>query len=250
MLRFLPQSIRVASIRAVSFALTSLLVVSLTGTAAAQIVPDYSGYQPVPAGLPPGLTARWAELAGRTSPASFQPVRVELDGEGEVTVYHSRPVQGVALQAPAQFAAQVGHSYRLKITGLPGLPGVELYPTIEVIDRLHPPTGHRDRYPVPIHITRDDINLALDGSLVTHVVYLEQPQFAAPFELDESTRTRTVTGRDHALEQADRFGRPLLIFRLGSRLPNLHGEPDTFYGSGGPVLGSRRPQAPAEEAAP
>ena len=131
---------------------------------------------------------------------------------------------------------------------MPQLPGAEIYPTIEVIDRLHPPSGQKHNFPILVHIARSDIQLAMTGNLVTRVVYLEQPQIAAPFELDESTRARDVDTSANALSEADRYGRPMLILRLGGRLPNPLGEPPAFFGTGGPISESRpdpRPQPAA-----
>lgn len=216
----------------------------------AQVVPDYEHDQPLNQQSSPGLAARWAAQRGIASPHWSQPVRVILDGEGTVTVYHSRPVVAVAQPTPAQFGVTVGHSYRLKISNIPELPGVELFPTIEIIDRLHPPAGMADEFPVPIHISNSDIELALSGNLVTRVVYLEQPQFAAPYELDESTRVRQLLPTENPIAQADRFGRPMVIVRLGGRMPSVLGEPVTFWGSGGGVFESRIPvKAPVKPAA-
>lgn len=130
---------------------------------------------------------------------------------------------------------------------MPDLPGVEVYPTIEILDRLHPPAGRKHDFPIPIHLDQDDIESALKGNLITRVVYIEQPQLAAPFELDEATRVRTLLPAQNVLEQADRYGRPVVIVRIGGRLPSVHGEPLTFYGTGGFVAESRpaQPVAPA-----
>lgn len=219
---------------------------SLTSSSEAQVVPEYGRYQPLNQFSPPGLAARWSSLRGLASPDWSQPVRVILDGDGEVTFYHSRPVGEVTQVSPAQIGMAVGHSYRLKLSNMAGLPGVELYPTLEVIDRLHPPAGQKHEFPVPVHISRDDIELALSGHLVTRVVYLEQPQFAAPYELDDATRVRQLLPDENPIEQADRFGRPMIIVRLGGRMPAVHGEPVTFWGSGGPLAESvPAPKAPA-----
>lgn len=228
------------------------LMVIAPSAADAQVVPPYSRHQPLDQATPPGTAARWANIAGRTSPAWMQPIRIIVDGEAEVSLYHGRPIRPLTVPSPAQMSVMVGHSYRLKVSQMPQLPGVEIFPTIEVIDRLHPPAGKQHQFPIPVYIDRADIELALDGHLVTRVVYLEQPQFAAPFELDEATRTRTTEPTANALSEADRYGRPMLILRLGGRLPDARGEAAAFYGTGGPVAPSRpiaRPQ-PEDQSQP
>ena len=217
-------------------ALLAVLVIAVAAPHAhSQIVPQHERHTPLSQWQTPGTAAGMAQMAGKGDPSYFQPVRVILDGEGDVSVYHSRPATPFKQTSPAQFGVLVGHMHRLKIDNIPDLPGVELFPTIEILDRLHPPRGQKHNFPILIHIDQRDIDLALDGNLVTRVVYLEQPQLAAPFELDESTRARDLDKKENAMAQADRYGRPMVIVRLGGRLPSAHGEPERFWGSGGPV---------------
>ena len=225
--------------RHIAGALAALfLSVLVTTPAAAQVVPEYEGFSPLDSRHSPGMAARFMDLGGRAQSGWFQPIRIDVEDGGEVSIYHARPVQAQAFTSPAQLGVIVGHTYRLRLRNLPELPGVELFPTIEVIGRLHPPNGQEHEYPIPVHIDRKDIDLAINGNLVTRVVYLEQPQFAAPFELDASTRNRDIEAAANALQEADRFGRPVLVLRLGGRLPSAQGEPLSFYGSGGTIARS------------
>lgn len=216
-------------------ALVAVAVLLAAPQAHSQIVPEYGRHTPLSQWLPPGTAAGMAQMGGRADADWFQPVRVILEDQGDVTVYHSRPAAPFKQASPAQFGVPVGHLFRLKIDNIPDLPGVELYPTLEILDRLHPPRGQKHNFPVLVHIDRRDIDLTLAGNLVTRVVYLEQPQLAAPFEFDEATRTRDLDKKDNALEQADRYGRPMVILRLGGRMPSPHGEPPAFWGTGSPV---------------
>ena len=216
-----------------------------TQSASAQKVPEYGRYQPLWQNSPPGTAARWAQLTGKLDPNYFQPIRIINEEAGDVTLFHRRPVQQSEHKSPAQLSVIAGHSYRFKISNMRTFPGIELFPTIEVIDRLHPPTGEKHNYPIPIHISREDVDAVLAGKLVTHIVYLEQPQFAAPFELDKATRARQLKPRENAVEMADRLGRPMVILRIGGRLPSVHGEPVTFWGTGGPVAKSQMTQQAA-----
>lgn len=230
-----------------AFRVPACLLALLTSSAAlGQVVPGYQGVTPLDSRHTPGMAARFMDLAGRADPAWHQPIRIDVEDGADVSIYHARPVRELTLPSPAQLGVVVGHTYRLRIRNIPEMPGVELFPTIEVIGRLHPPRGQEHDYPVPVHIDRRDIDLAISGHLVTRVVYLEQPQFAAPFDLDASTRTRDVDAAQNALAEADRFGRPLIIVRMGGRLPSVQGEPLSFYGTGGPVARS----APAREKPP
>lgn len=215
---------------------SSLLVAD---RATAQVVPPYGQFQPLNQNLTPGTAGHWAALAGKGGGRWSQPLKITLDGGGDVTVFHSRPIQETTYKSPAQLGVRVGHLYRLKVSNMPDLPGVVIYPTIEIIDRLHPPAGKKHDFPIPVYIDREDIESAINGNLVTRVVYIEQPQLAAPFALDSSTRVRTLLPAQNVLAQADRYGRPAVIVRVGGRLPSIHGERAAFYGTGGPVTASR-----------
>lgn len=149
--------------------------------------------------------------------------------------------------APYKVGLQVGHVYRFQVTSIPLHPGEELYPTVEVINRLHPPAGREWRFPVPIELTQEELEFALDGRYVTRVIYLEDPAMALPVR-QQGTQQRyfeAARGRD-PLRVADELGRPMAILRIGSRVP-VSGDP-TFLLSSPPVLHAppepNRPRTP------
>jgi hypothetical protein len=138
-----------------------------------------------------------------------------------------------ALDAPVTTGMLVGAVYRFRVTNIPFRPGEELYPTVEIIDRITPPLGREHRFPIPIVLTEDDLRLALDGALVTRVIYVEDSENAEPLAARAGEqRTFDVGPADNALKTADQFGRPLAILRIGSRVPaNLQGDLSGFlYG--------------------
>ncbi len=51
--------------------------------------------------------------------------------------------------AETRIAVMVGYVYRMRITGIPGQEDLALYPTLEVIDRIHPPAEREHRFPSP-----------------------------------------------------------------------------------------------------
>ena len=130
---------------------------------------------------------------------------------------------------------RVSSIYRLRISDLADFPGVELYPTVELLDRLHPPRGREIEFAIPIALTAQEIGFALQGRLVTKVIYLEQPDRAAPVRNANAARTRVADPRDNALAAADEAGRPMVIVRLGGRLPDAAAPEPGFYGTGAPV---------------
>lgn len=226
---------------------------SLNGAIAlGQGYPSYSAsqpfYQPLNQNMPPGVNAYWAGALGKATPPYFQPVRVDLPTEGRVTVYHGPVHTPYELNTSRPFAFLVGHTYRIRISGMPEYPGIELYPSVEVLDRLHPPPGQELNFPIPLQFTEAEINAALTGRLVTKVVFLEQPNLAPPREQEFPIPTPEFPTSVNILAEADRVGRPMAILRLGSRVPGAGGADAGFYGAGAPVY--IPPPQPAEEAAP
>lgn len=118
--------------------------------------------------------------------------------------------------APLRMALAVGSAYRLKLGGLPGREGEELYPSVRVLARLAAPPGTAWRFPVEVVIDEDDVRTALDGSLVRRVVYAscesETPDLVPGAWFD-------VRPGDDPLEVARTLGDPVAEVVIGNRLP-------------------------------
>ena len=208
---------------------------------AAQQYPPVDGRQfPLNQMSPPGTSAQWSTNIGRAKPAHFQPVRVILPAAGSVTFYEAanRPVE---LAAPAQAGLLVGNVYRLKVSGLEDFPGVDFYPSIELIDRLHPPTGREEDFPIDFEFTPEEFEWAANGRLVTKVIYLEQPERVPTVILDSLQRIQTIEPSRNALAEADSLGRPMAIVRLGGRTPDPLRPDPQFFGPGGPIRVATKP---------
>ena len=225
---------------------------------AAQLPSENGYYTPFDQNLPPGIAGQWAAQTGRGAAPSFQPVKIVLPSRGKVTVYSRAEVEPIQQDAPAGVSVAVGHSYRLRLSDMPEFPGAELYPTIEILDRLHPPAGKAELFPVPVEFTEEEIQFALDGRLVTKVVYLEQPQRVVPESLRPPGGIRSVPASRNLIAEADRDGRPMVLVRLGSRVPDADTDERAFFGPGAPVrklesvrkLEPRTPENEGQDAAP
>ncbi len=201
----------------------------------AQLQPRSDAYhQPLSQHSPPGQTAAWMNAIRNYDMNWLQPLRIEVPGGGQVQVYsgYNHPVGGG--YSPMLAAVNVGHVYRLRVSDMPNYPGVEIYPSVELIDHLHPPAGREDEFPIPIILTDSDIKIAESGQLVTRVIYLEQPQIAQQLNPLRREIPQTVEPKDNALQEADRLGRPMAIIRVGGRRPSPN-SPPSFYGTGGHV---------------
>lgn len=198
--------------------------------------PSQERYFPLDQTTAPGVAGQWSTAGRRGASCALQLIRVELPSSGGQVGFYTQPDGGEVLRdAPAAAAVQVGAVYRLKICDMPELPGVELYPTVELLDRLHPPRGRESEFPVPITLTEQEIHFALQGRLVTKVIYLEQPDRAAAVRNSTAARTRIADPRENVLAAADEAGRPMAIVRLGGRIPDPHVPEPGFFGTGAPI---------------
>ena len=184
---------------------------------------------------PPGTAAQWAANSGRGNLEYFQPVRVSLPTKGLVTDYEGSPHRSYDVKAPAQASLVVGQMYRMRISGMPEFPGVEFYPSIELIDRLHPPTCQVEDFPIEFEFTEEEFEWAANGRLVTKVIYLEQPDRVPVTLLDQKQRITTIEPSQNAIAEADMLGRPVAIIRLGGRTPDPNQPDPRFFGPGGPI---------------
>ena len=188
----------------------------------------YEGY------WPPGTVGQYQLRRDIRRVGYTQPV--EIQAPQGVMVSMAEGGQFVAPQpAPLKVGLQIGQVYRFQLSRIPLREGAEIFPTLELIDRLHPPEGAKWRFPVPVQISMDEIDLALAGKFVTRVVYVENPDNALAHHVDRKfQRYFEVRPDTDPLEVADELGRPIAILRIGSRLPERGGPSDAFlYGSPG-----------------
>jgi hypothetical protein len=200
--------------------LPSLLTrVLLCGLLAANLAQAQQPRRPSPLDhrAPVGKAAHWNVLAHPAIHAYPQPVRVSLPGTARVTFFSGASAEGVTVDAPGQAKLPVGYAYRVRISDMSAYPGVELFPTIEVLDRLHPPADLIDEYPIPIELTAEEIEAVLDDRMVTKVVYLERQDLPRPAYRRAAVSTTELPLSANLLESAYQMGRPVAILRLGGR---------------------------------
>jgi hypothetical protein len=184
------------------------------------------------AATPTGMIAH-AQAAGR-KPGVGTYTAVSIIGSKGLKVGLARDGQFLPpIDAPVTTGMLVGGVYRFRVTGISDRSGFELYPTLEIIDKTYPEPGREHRFPIPVFLTDEDLQMALDGALVTRVIYLEDSENADPVSTKPGTQlTIDVGANENALRTADVLGRPLAILRIGSRVPaDLTGDlTDFLYG--------------------
>ena len=192
--------------------------------------PAQEGHPLYPAGLPTGYVGQGALLQPLPMQGYYQPVKI-IPPEGTIVSFALQD-DFVPKAAPAQVGLLVGHVYRFRMTEIPYNEGTELYPTLEIINRLYSPQGKENDFPVEIEITQEDLEIALNGHLVTRVVYLEDPLTALPTKGEDKTvLTQNLEPTQNPLHAAEQYGRPMAILRMGNRqpLPGEH-DPAFFFG--------------------
>jgi hypothetical protein len=170
--------------------------------------------------MPPGVIGQLQTLRmGRAG--YYQPVEIRVP-DGAIV---SLAVSGEFLPSEENVAAAgmlLGEVYRARVGNIPGLEGVEVFPSIEVIDRLCPPPGQATRFPIPVELSREDLELAAAGKYVTRIVYVEDPRRAVPLQdVPGQQSVQEVRPHEDPLRLADEFGRPVAIVRIGSRIPDI-----------------------------
>jgi uncharacterized repeat protein (TIGR01451 family) len=130
---------------------------------------------------------------------------------------------------PRRFAAPVvvglrpGYAYRVKLTDLPEHPGLALFPSLEVYGTLQlPPHLLGPTYPAPFPLAEIDVERVAASSMLTKVIYLEDPEKAAPTatRLDEPPLETDLPAGSDPWVEARALGRPLVVLRLGGRQLN------------------------------
>ncbi len=180
------------------------------------------------ADMPPGTIGAAQLMRGGPLPGYFQPVEITGPQETQVAMA-TDGVYESPQPAPLRVALLVGKVYRLKVTNIPFHVGQEVFPSIEIINRLYPPAGSEAKFPIPIELTREELEMAIRGQYVVRVIYLENPRTALPAREDpQQQRYFEVGPNQDPLEVADALGRPIAILRIGSRVPDLDTESGRF----------------------
>ncbi|MGA2798531.1 MAG: hypothetical protein ABSE63_13195 [Thermoguttaceae bacterium] len=122
------------------------------------------------------------------------------------------------LICPARYNFPQGAIYQLKINNIPGRPGVELYPTLEVGPAMPRSEAFLAHNAIPVQFTEEDFDQVLSGNFVTKVIYLPDPEFQelAVAGVETLVSTRLDPGVDPIVE-ADRRGAILAIVRIGNK---------------------------------
>ena len=176
-------------------------------------------------GYPPGAVAAVGAIS-QPQPNRFPSRRTEVS----FTAPYGMKVSWVApspngqpgfasnhVDTPGRYNFVQGAVYRLKLTDIPNRPGIELYPTLEVVPSNLKTDAFLAHSAVPVSFTNEDLDQVAAGNFLVKVIYLPDPQFqdlavAGPEEIVSS---RLEPGVD-PIAEAYRRGSILLVVRLGN----------------------------------
>ncbi|MFM7150579.1 MAG: hypothetical protein ACKO23_12110 [Gemmataceae bacterium] len=198
-----PSSIPLAAMKRI----IAILVLALTGTAWAQ-GPGFPG--PLPTGLP------------GSGPAPLTFVRFQGPPGMLTTFYQGRAIPRT-YEAPTVVGLRPGYLYRMQLSRLPDRPNFAIFPTLEVRGSLKLKSAFgANQFPITVNLSEEDIQAAAAGTLVSKVIYLENPDRAEPLATSkcETLEYPVPPGRDAYTDARER-GRIMLVVHLGGRNPTI-----------------------------
>ena len=158
----------------------------------------------------------------------------DKDGKPVMTPYK--------LDIPGRYNFLQASVYRLKLSDIPGRPGVQLYPTIEVVPANPKTDAFLAHNAIPVEFTEEDFDQVTAGNFITKVIYLPDAQHASRVAggPEELVSTRLEPGVD-PIAEAHRRGYILMVVRLGGiELESINSPP--LEGNG--MFSPPRPGAP------
>jgi len=175
--------------------------------------------------IPPGAVAAAGALTpdmARRFPTQRTSVRFTSPERMKVSWY-TASAEGTGgtgmneLHVPGRYNFAQAAIYRLKLSNIPKLPGVDLYPTLEVVPANARSETFLAHSAVPVSFTDEDFDQIASGNYVVKVIYLPDPQFQdlATVGIGEIVSSRLEAGAD-PIAEAGRRGSILLIVRIGN----------------------------------
>ncbi|MDR2642034.1 MAG: hypothetical protein LBC74_04495 [Planctomycetaceae bacterium] len=174
----------------------------------------------IPAPVLGNITAAGVAPSPNTSPNSTS--QISFDSPEALIIHYDVRVPGAfdsePLICPATHEFGHGKVYRLKLSNIPGRPGKELYPTLEVAPANPKTFAYLVHCPVPVSFTDNDFDQVLSGNLITKVIYLPNREFQglATVGIGTIVNTDLEPGVDPIMEAQNR-GSILAIIRMGNK---------------------------------
>lgn len=161
------------------------------------------------------LPARAQNLSQRTQVRFTAPSGMKIQWyvrspEGKDT--YSQP----PLEAPARYNFRQAAVYRLKLSHIDGEPGLEVYPTLEVVPARKETEQFLQHTAVRVEFTPEDFKQVTSGNFITKVIYLPRPGNADTAPAPEQIVSSRLEPGTDPIQEALRRGSILLVIRLGN----------------------------------
>jgi len=187
--------------------------------------------------MEPGAIGRQQSVSQGSWRGYFQPVEIRVPNDALIAPASSDQFAS-ADSSRLKVGMEVGKPYRFHVSRFQDTVPIDLYPSIELVDRTYPPCAVRLDFPIPVDLSEDDLRQAANGRYIIRVVYLEDPNFASPFaqKATDAVPFFDVDPTQDPLSEADHVGRPVAIVKLGNRAPTSENGPDIGFLFGCPLL--------------
>ena len=183
--------------------------------------PGPGHFQPVSSAMPmPGMMPMSA--TSPRQPAFFPTSQIHFVGVESLVINFdaTQPAtfDSAPLVCPATHDFPQGNIYRLKVSNIPGQPGKELFPTLEVAPTAARTQAFLAHSSVPIEFSVTDFDQVFSGNYITKVIYLPNPEFQgiAMSAVGTLVNTQLQPGVDPIVEASKR-GAILAVIRMGNK---------------------------------
>jgi len=154
-------------------------------------------------------------------PATIATTQINFLGVESLTIRFHAHMSGAfsaPLICPATQDFGQNALYQLKLSNIPGHPGRELYPTLEIAPTAARTQAFLAHSSVPVEFTDNDFDQVFSGNFVTKVVYLPNPEFQgiAMSGVGTLVNTQLHPGQDPIIEASKR-GSILAVIRMGNK---------------------------------
>ncbi len=174
------------------------------------IVPNVSPLGCLPGNASPFVFSEallWRAPAARTQIRFTAPAGMKVNWS-TVAADGKPSFSKIPVEAPGRYNFQQGAIYRLKLSGIEGRPGLEVYPTLEVVPSNPKTEEFLAHSSVPIDFTHEDFEHVAQGNYLVKVSYLpNQEGLESPTAgVGEVVSTRLQPGTD-PIKEAQRRGK-------------------------------------------
>ena len=180
-------------------------------------------FQPVAPTMHDTMPPHAAMHGAMPGPPAFMPTsQINFLGVESLVLHFdaTRPASfdSAPLVCPATHDFPQGNIYRLKLSNVPGHPGKELFPTLEIAPTAARTQAFLAHSSVPVEFTDNDFDQVFSGNFVTKVVYLPNPEFQgiAMSGVGTLVNTQLQPGVDPIVEASKR-GSILAVIRMGNK---------------------------------